>query len=242
MVLLREQQGKRSSVMFTYRGRPVKQVNAFLLVLIPAMLSIPVLAQEEGRKLDRFKINLGAFFIRNTETTVRLDQSNGLLGSTVNYERDLDVDDSDDVARLSGYWRFKPRHKLLFDFYDVERDGTATTTRDLEFGDVTFPAGSLVESFFDQETLKLSYVYSFFQDERIELGVGGGLHVTELDTGIRTLAATPPIAEQADGTAPLPVLTARMDFKLNPKLALLLNWDFFFIEDKDGEYEGSWTD
>ncbi len=217
-----------------------KIITPCLIALIPAMLSFPVLAQEYGAKRDRFKVNLGAFFVTSTDTTIRLDQTNGILGTTLDFESDLDVDDSDDVPRIAGYWRFKPRHRLTFDFYDIERDGTHITTRDIDFGDVNFPPGSAVNSFFDQETIKLSYVYSFFQDERMELGVGGGLHITDLDTGISTTNGA--VREQADGTAPLPVLTARMDFGLTPKLGLLINWDFFFVEDADGDYEGSWTD
>ena len=218
-----------------------KIITPCLIAMISAMLSFPVLAaQEEGAKRDRFKVKLGGFFVQSTDTTIRLDQTNGILGTTLDFESDLNVDDSDDVPRIAGYWRFKPRHRLTFDFYDVERDGTTITTRDIDFGDVNFPPGSAVNSFFDQETIKLSYVYSFFQDERMELGVGGGLHVTKLDTGIRT--ANGAIQEQADGTAPLPVLTARLDFGLTPKLGLLINWDFFFVEDADGDYEGSWTD
>jgi hypothetical protein len=215
-----------------------KLITPCLVVLIAAMLSFPVLAQEGGD--DRFKVSFGAFFVTSTDTSIRLDQTNGLLGTTLDFERDLDVEDSDDVPRIAGYWRFKPRHKLEFDFYDVERDGTSLTTRDIDFGDVNFPAGSAVNSFFDQETIKLSYVYSFFQDERIELGVGGGLHITDLDTGISTTDGS--IQEQSDGSAPLPVLTTRFGFKLTPKLAVLMDWDFFFIEDDSGDFEGSWTD
>ncbi len=219
-----------------------KVITPCLIALIPAMLSFPVLAQDEGVKRDRFKISLGAFFVTNTDTTIRLDSTTGLvgLGTTLDFERDLGVDDSDDVARLAGSWRFKPRHRFLFDYYKLERDGTAITRRDIDFGDVNIPAGSALNSFYDQETIKFSYLYSFFQDERIELGIGGGLHISEIDLGIATTDGS--IQEQSDGSAPLPVLTASMDFGLTPKLALLLNWDFFFIEDADGDYEGSWTD
>ena len=64
------------------KGSAVKKIiTPCLIALIPAMLSFPVLAQEEGAKRDRFKINVGAFFIRSTETTIRLDQTNGLIGS-----------------------------------------------------------------------------------------------------------------------------------------------------------------
>jgi hypothetical protein len=56
-----------------------KIITLCLLALIPAMLSFPVLAQDfEARERDRFKINVGAFFVTNTDTTIRAAWSSGL--------------------------------------------------------------------------------------------------------------------------------------------------------------------
>lgn len=218
-----------------------KTIAAFALALASAMLSSPLLAQGgDSKPLDRFNVKFGAFSLRDANTEIRLDSSTGVLGTNIDFERDLDIDDRDQTLAVEGYYRFSDRHRVSFAYVDLERDGTRVLANDISFGDQTFTAGTPVNSFYDTEILRLTYLYSFFNDDRLELAVGGGLHVSDIDLGISTPGGA--IEESESGTAPLPVISALLESTLTPKLALKLNWNFFFIGDSADDYDGSLTD
>ena len=148
---------------------------------------------------DRFSLKLGTFSVRDANTIVRIDSSQGVLGTVLDFEETLDVDSTTDVARLDGYYRFNPRHRIDFSYFNIERDGSAILLQNVEFSDGTFVAGSRVDTVYNTEIIKVSYSYSFIHVNQFEFGIGAGLHVTKLDLGLDV----PDInqKEEADGTA-----------------------------------------
>ena len=135
------------------------------LTLSAAILSLPVLVQAAHEKLpDRFTARVGVYNVRDADTTYRVDEAEGIEGTTVNFKRDLGVSESDDAPRVDGYYRFTPRHRIDFSWFKVEREGTRTIDIDIEFEDETFTVGTQVDSFTNLETLKVAYIYSFHHD------------------------------------------------------------------------------
>jgi len=39
------------------------------------------------------------------------------------------------VARISGHYHFKPRHRINFDYFNISNDATTTLLRDIQFED-----------------------------------------------------------------------------------------------------------
>ncbi len=133
------------------------------LTLSAAILSLPVLAQAEQLP-NRFTARVGVFNVRDADTTPRVGEAERILGTTINFKRDLGVSESDDAPRVDGYYRFTPRHRIDFAWFKVEREGTRTISIDIEFKDEIFLVGTQVDRFSKYETLKVAYIYSFRLD------------------------------------------------------------------------------
>ncbi len=187
---------------------------------------------------DRFSLKLGSFSVRDYSTRVRIDSSAGVVGTVLDFEDTLRVDDSVVVARLDGYYRFNPRHRLNFSYFDIDRNGTATLTQDVQFGEQTFTAGTSVLSDINTEIIKLGYSYSFIHVGEFEFGIGGGLHLTKVEVGLQ--GSTGGQAQRVDGTSPLPVFSFRGEFNFTPKLSVQGRNEVFFIS--TDSYKGSFSD
>ena len=175
---------------------------------------------EEGTRfsLEDFNFRAG-FYNISANTRIRLDALGGLLGTTIDLEDDLDLDDNKSTYYLSFAWRMSGRHFLEFEYFNLNRSGAATLTAEIEFGDQTFGFGAEVKSFFDTDVTRVSYAYLIKDAEKFALALSAGLHITDLNAGISELNAQ--FAEQnvavAAVTAPLPVLGMTAAWRINDK-------------------------
>lgn len=210
-------------------------------------LSFPALtwAQQKEPFPDRFQIDIGGFFVTRADTSVSLAEKSGpfTVGTQINFHQDLDLPDSDTVPRIDGYYRWGKRSRVDFSYFKIDRSGTATTQQDINWGDITIPAGTpLVSSFFDQEVLKATYGFSFYNAPKAELGVDGGLFISDMSIGLSCPSCTPPNNERqtTDLTAPLPVIGAYFRYNISHRWRFVGKADFFYLE--FGDYTGSLTD
>ena len=217
-----------------------KTACIFSFALLITLYSLSVNAGEnenEGKPWERFSFNLGGFI-----TAINSDVSLGVegLGISVNVEEALDLDSSVSVFRVDGLWRFSRnlRHRLDLGWFDISRDSSTTLLQDITIGDTTFLLGTEVTTSFDLQVFKGAYSYSFFQDDRIDMGVSFGLFVMPIDFKIDASGAFEG-HESESITAPLPVLGLRADFAITPKLFLKYNIDFFYLE--IDQFEGAIT-
>jgi len=75
----------------------------FLLGLIFSFSPKIVFTQDQDTfNFDKFRVSLGAFF-PSAETGVRLDASNGMLGTTIKFEDDLGLTKKEALFRIDGY-------------------------------------------------------------------------------------------------------------------------------------------
>ena len=218
-----------------------KTACIFSFALLITLYSLSVNAGEnenEGKPWERFSFNLGGFI-----TAINSDVSLGVegLGISVNVEEALDLDSSVSVFRVDGLWRFTRnlRHRLDLGWFDISRDSSTTLLKDIQIGDTLFPLGTEVTTSFDLQVFKGAYIYSFFQDDRMYMGVSFGLFVMPIDFKIDASGAFEG-HESESITAPLPVLGLRTDFAITPKLFLKFNVDFFYLE--IDQFEGAVTD
>ena len=193
---------------------------------------------------DKFNISLGVFFL-DTDTTVRLDGDAGRVGTEVNFERDLGLK-AGDRFRIDGYWRFFERHKLRFMYFDSTADHSRTISRQIDFGDTTFPLNVNVRTSFDVEIIELAYEYSFLKRDNLELAGTIGLHNLSVEAGLHADASSNgglggvDLAETADGDGPLPVIGLRGVWALSDHFYFDAQAQFFAIEIDN--YDGSLQD
>lgn len=233
---------KRSTPLFAWAS--VANRRALLgrtaVLLLAIALSQPILAWGQEDFPDRFKINFGAFFVTNIDTTVSLAKTAGAVGvgARVDFEDQLGLDDSESVGRVDGYYRFGKKSRIDFSYWKIDRSDVRTVTEDISIGDIDISINSTVRTSFDTETLKVAYGFSFYNTPKVELGLLGGLHTTRMDLEI--VDVTGAQSEQADGPLPLPVFGFYIRYNISPRWRFIANSQFFALSFEDAE--GSLSD
>jgi hypothetical protein len=226
----------------THRGDFTMVRRWHAVVLVAALLPLPVLAADAVEN-DPYSLSLGAYFVTRTNGSIRLDSTTGgpiSIGTSIDWERDLGGETSMTVPRIDGYYRFAPKHRVDFSWYKIERGGSVTTQRDINFGGTFYPAGTAaLTSQFDTSTTKLSYTYSFYRTDEIETSVSAGLHVTKVDVSLQTASGS--LAQSSSATAPLPVFGFRLDYALTPKWWMRGKYELFFLDSVDS-FRGALND
>ncbi len=185
---------------------------------------------------DRLKVSIGAF-VTDSESTFRINPDEPGSGTKVRMEDDLGLDSSTEVTRLDGVYRFGPRHRLTFSYYDLSRDANEIISTTIIIDDTVFPVNSALKTRFDYQVLKLSYIYSVWQTEKVDLGLSGGLYTFDLDLKVESdLGAS----ESEDGTAPFPVFGLHLDYRFEKDVYLIGSYEYFKIDEND--FEGDLTD
>ncbi|MEM9801674.1 MAG: hypothetical protein AAGA20_15210 [Planctomycetota bacterium] len=184
----------------------------------------------------RFGLAAGGV-LAGVDSSVRLGLQG--VGVEVDLEDALDLDSSTTTLRAELFWRYteNKRHRVDLSWVDVRRNSSTELGRDIDLGNgTTLPLGSQVSTTLNLSILALQYSYSFFQDERFDLALSGGLYITPIDFSIRASGASE-ISEDFDVAAPLPVVGLRMDFALTPRWSLRSDLSVFYLEIAD--YTGS---
>ena len=166
-------------------------------------------------ELDRSSIHLGAY-VANFDTTIRLTSGMSGSGTIVDVEDDFGLDNSSTNVMFHIDYRFRPRHRVDFAYYDLSRDGSNVMERDIEFGDVTFPVGATVVSKFDYRIGKLTYSYSVLQNRQVDLALATGFYIADFD--YRATNFETGEAEGDDDLIPVPLIGLRGAYMFNPRL------------------------
>ncbi len=178
---------------------------------------------EESGKGKRFSLQdfsfRAGFYNISASTKIRLDALGGLVGTTIDLEDDLDLDDNKSTYYLSFAWRMSGRHFLEFEYFNLDRRGTATLTGAIAFGEEVFDFGAEVKSFFDTDVTRVSYAYLLKDTDKFAFALSAGLHITDLHTGISEINSQ--FSEEsvavAAVTAPLPVLGVTGAWRISDK-------------------------
>lgn len=185
---------------------------------------------------DRFSLSLGVF-VTDHDTDTRLD-GDLTVGTDINFEKALNLDASDTVFRVDGYYRFNEKHRIDFSVFDLSRDVSNPINRDIQWGDDLFTIDTVVNLDVDFNIYKLAYTYGFFRRPKGYIGAIGGFYVA--DTSLTIEEANTGRAAVGDVTAPLPVIGLRGQYDLSDKWSFRASGEFFFIDYND--IEGSLVD
>jgi hypothetical protein len=172
------------------------------------------------------ELKIGGGLYGNFDTSIGVS-SDVLVGAKIALEDGLGVNDSVDLLRMDGVYRFTPRHVVRASFYDLRRSGSNTVAEDIPIGEVILPAGQ-IETGFDTKIFKLAYQYNFITDHRTKLGASFGFHSMGVGASFRT--STGLVEESFDVIAPLPVIGLAGEYALTKTLHLLATFEVFQIE------------
>ena len=160
---------------------------------------------------DHFYI-LGAFYAPTVHTDVRIDPTTGVppgtMGTPLNAERDLGLPARLHQGRVEFMFRLRERHKLHVEYYEADRSAAHTLANNLVFGDQTFLAGQQVQTSINWRAFGLTYTYSLYRSDTLEVGTGLGLFFLQAEA----IGAVPATGQETDKSAAEPVPNLPLDF------------------------------
>jgi hypothetical protein len=183
----------------------MKRLFTGLLILLLSATSLAQSGDEwkDWPLGDPFAISLEAFFPK-IDTNVRLDASDGSLGTIIDFEQNLGMSDTETLPAMGFTWRFAKKHRLVFDYFDLSRSGSAISTSEIRFGDKVFQIDLPISSYFDSQVFSVAYSYSLIFDEKKELALTAGLSIQDIQFGLMGTGNLGIIEEVSGLTAPIP--------------------------------------
>lgn len=228
----------------------MKRFPAYVLAVALVTALSPLAASAQSGDLpefakQRFSLAFGGF-LTSVNTDARIDSTLYGLGTAVDFEKDLGLENSPLVWRLDAGWRIAPKHQLVFSIFQINRDSERTLQRTVEWNDYTLAAGAHVKAAWDSTFYQLYYKYSFLQREWGELG--GTIGISYLNqkasiegegtlrgssTGVATYRAS---SETLN--APVPVIGLFGTWQISPKFVMngYVNYLQVDVDDINGAY------
>ena len=178
------------------------------LAIVPLLVlaTTPAVAADSAW-VAPFTIQLGAFQA-HADTTVRLDSDRGGNGTTINLESDLNVPDNKTLPDVEFLWRINPRHCIEGSYVRLNRSGTRTINGTINWGEITFPVNTAVDTTFDSDVWRVAYRYSPIDDGGNELAFLLGAHYTTLKTSMSGPGGLG-LSQSASVDFPLPTVGVR---------------------------------
>ena len=211
-------------------------------LLSAIILFSTTLLQAEETLPDDMQLRLGGYLVADQATNIGVTKSGG--GININLQDLFEMESTANVFRLDGYYRFTPKHAVEFSWYSINSSSQTEENIDFEWGDKNISATGALSTFFDTDIYKVNYLYSFYHTEEVELAISAGLHITTIDIGFSgsytSDGASDNSGEDAQVTAPLPVVGFRLNYNIMPELSIKYSVDYFFLT-FDG-YSGSLSD
>lgn len=164
------------------------------------------------------------------------------IGTTVDFTNTLGGDTSTDAFRVDGLYRFNDRHAVGFSWYRVGLSGEKSLNQDILINDQTIGTGATTQTGLSFNTYRLLYNYSFYRNDKVELGLSPGLYVMKTNFNFAgqgsingTAGSGTVVNEQV--TLPLPSIGFLANYNITPKLQAQTRFDFFYLS--IGQYTGS---
>ena len=190
-------------------------------------------------------VDVGAFFL-STDVRVRLDgQTTGMIGDAIDFDDSFGLDKFERF-RFDGLWRIKGKHSIRGTYFDSKRSGTRELTRDINFGDETYPVGTSTTADWELRVMQVSYDYAFKRTDNYEFAAGIGVHMLDASLGLNATvtggggSASRELSQSGSTDAPLPVLGLRGMWRLPHNFYATAQAQFFYIDFDD--YIGSLSD
>ncbi len=121
------------------------------------------------------------------DTSARLDvtrQGFASVGTTVDFEKLLDLPSSEFAFRGSGYWRFSKRNYLDFGYDALNRSGDRVADGSVTWGDLTYAAGVRLFGKFDNTNVYLGWHSDMFPADNVRMWGGLGFAYTRVSASL----------------------------------------------------------
>lgn len=205
-----------------------------------------LLAAENDRAEEKFTLAVGAYDVLNYNSGALLTTREVGVGLAFSPEDVLGLDSRQTVLRLEGAWHIRPSHALTFSSYKINSTNSLNVEKDFDWIDkagslIVIPIGARVGSRLDYEILKLGYLWSFYDSDKVTLSAGAGLHMTDIALKLDSETTSSGLnASAAKTTVPLPVATIALNYHVTARLSWYLKTEVFALSFDD--WSGTYND
>jgi hypothetical protein len=186
-------------------------LRAAPLLIGAAMFVAPATAQAQSLN-DKYWFDIAGYW-PDVNTTVEVaSKTHPNVATKIDMESDLDLTSRQVLPSFDAGARLG-KFVFAFEYYGLNRSGTASITKDIVFDDVTYQAGASLKSSFDSNIYRILIGYSFLKTKDYELGAGLGGHVTDFTidiSGNAQIAGQPGVSSTVrhhNVLAPVPTLS-----------------------------------
>jgi hypothetical protein len=156
----------------------------------------------------------------------------------------LGIDNTETSFMAEYRYRLTNRWMFTFSAYRFDTDGRIEAARDFTYDGVEFQVGASLDTNVAVNTYIVEALYSVYKTDRAEIMVGGGLHMFDFSSSIKSKVI---VGDQeltgSEGNdeilAPLPNLRLQGFYALSPKWALGATFGWLSLDYKD--YSGSFA-
>jgi len=212
-------------------------MRAAVILATAFVLGSPAAAQ---RFDDTVSLRVEAFFA-GIDSFARVGNASGSIGTGIDFEDQLGMDGSQTLPALEAGWRINDDWVLQGQFYRVNRRTEAVLDEEIVIDDTVFPVNARVGAGFDSDVYRFTINNLVFQGERLEIGLGIGLHATDFNLfveGEGQVAGAPArfAREGRQIFAPLPTIGAIGQWEPTKRVTLFgrIDWLSLTIDDYRG--------
>jgi len=155
---------------------------------------------------ERVRISIGATYLASA-TTIQSDNSTGMSGTLLSGEDEFGLDKSRWEPDFQALVRVATRQRLSFDYFTLDRSGNSVVgATPILFGDATFMPGEPLQTQLNLRTLGITYEYSFWHSETVEIAATFGVHATDISSTAKVQTQTRHVIQTNDEAGPVPTL------------------------------------
>lgn len=203
----------------------------------------PAVAQRPDPKVE---LRLD-YFQPSFDSSVRLDSEELGIGTDLDLEGDLAMEDDTGAFRANAVFRPGRRARVILDYHAFERDGNAVVGRAIQFGGTVFNANAEVQSTLDSQFVAAGFGYALLATEQAELGLSLSVAWIELEATLSSTLQIPgvPVAveivERGSTDGPVPMVGVFGAWWLGDRFRLLADARYLEVSDFEG-WDGSALD
>ncbi|MGA2190722.1 MAG: hypothetical protein ABSH33_19550 [Steroidobacteraceae bacterium] len=155
---------------------------------------------------DHVRISLGAMYV-SSATNLRSDSSAGVEGTDINAEDQFGLAKSDFEPKFQAMVRVDTRQRLSFDYFTLDRTGGAVVNgNEIFFRDVVFFPGDPLQTQLSLRTFGITYGYSFWHSETLEIAGTVGVHVTDVSSEAKVETPARHVIQTEDQAGEIPTV------------------------------------
>ncbi|MEP7306637.1 MAG: hypothetical protein ABJA98_14065 [Acidobacteriota bacterium] len=167
---------------------------------------------------ERYHIEAAAGFWFPTADISIASQSLGIIGSTIDFKKDLGLTDQR-FPEVHLELRPATRHKFRLQYIPIKYDQTGVLTRNVVFNGQTYSIGRAITSTLDWKAYRIGYEYDFISRDR---GFGGFIldfKYTDVTANLATVAS-PIVTEFTQAEAPIPAIGGIFRIYVVPNISI----------------------